>query len=411
MGHAQKISILHLITTLDLGGAEKMLLKLLSFMDKDNFSNQVICLTDVGLVGEKIMGQGIPVYALNMPRGRLNSSGLHKLWGLLRSIRPTVLQTWLYHADLLGVILGRLAGISNICWNIRCSYMDLGKYRPSTKWTIKFCSLLSCFPRIVITNSSAALKYHTRLGYKAKSWKVIPNGFDLEKFKPDQRAKPRLLKEFGLSNDLGHRGSDSEESGNKKNDIFLIGFIARYDPMKDHSTFFKAASLLLSERNNVHFVLVGKNVDLENKSIFTQVPNAGMEHFHLLGERDDMENITAGLDIASLVSHGEGFPNTVGEAMACGVPCVVTNVGDSALIVNDTGYVVPPRDPSALAKAWKELIDMGYERRRKLGIAARKRVKERFELSKIVKDYETTYSALALEGDNQYRGLVEDSKA
>ena len=240
---------------------------------------------------------------------------------------------------------------------------------------------------------------------------MIPNGFDLEKFKPDQRAKPRLLKDFGLSNDLGCGGSDSEESGNKRTDVFLIGFIARFDPMKDHSAFFKGASLLLSERKDVHFVLAGRGVDLENRSIFGQVPNAAKDHFHFLGERDDIENITAGLDIACLVSHGEGFPNTVGEAMACGIPCVVTNVGDSALIVNDTGYVVPPRDPDALAKAWKELIDMGYERRRKLGMGARKRVKEGFELSKIVKEYETTYSTLVVEGDNQYRGFAHDSKA
>jgi glycosyltransferase involved in cell wall biosynthesis len=394
MGYAQKISILHLITTLDVGGAEKMLLKLLSFMDKDIFLNQVICLTDVGLVGEKIMGQGIPVYALNMPSGRLNSSGLSKLWGLLRSKRPAVLQTWLYHADLLGLILGKLAGISNICWNIRCSYMDLGKYRPSTKWSIKLCSLFSFLPQVIITNSRAALDYHVNLGYKAKSWKVIPNGFDLERFKPDQWAKPRLLKEFGLSNDLGRGGSDSEESENKRNDIFLIGFVARYDPMKDHSTFFKAASLLLSERENVHFVLAGRGVDLESRSIFTRVPNAGKDHFHLLGERDDIEHITAGLDIACLVSHGEGFPNTVGEAMASGVPCVVTNVGDAAKILNATGYVVPPRDSEALVKAWNELIELGQGGRRKLGAAARKRVSEHFELSQIVKQYEALYASL-----------------
>ena len=187
MKHDQRNSIMHLITTLDVGGAEMMLLKLLSFMDDDDFSNQVVSLTGIGPIGEKIMAQGIPVYALNMPSGRLTLGGLVKLWRLLHSIRPTILQTWLYHADLLSLIFGKLARIRKICWNVRCSYIDLGKYRRSTEWTVKLCSLLSSFPETIITNSREALNFHVNLGYKAKRWEVIPNGFDLDKFKPDKR--------------------------------------------------------------------------------------------------------------------------------------------------------------------------------------------------------------------------------
>ena len=394
MRYDQPISVMHLITTLDVGGAEMMLLKLLSFMDDDDFSNQVVSLTGIGPIGEKIMAQGIPVYALNMPSGRLTLGGLVKLWRLLNSIKPKILQTWLYHADLLGLIFGKLARIRKICWNVRCSYIDLGKYRRSTEWTVKLCSLLSTFPETIITNSREAQNFHVKLGYKAKRCEVIPNGFDLNKFKPDKEAKPKLLVALGLSDRRYTKRGKGESVENKRNRIILIGFIARYDPMKDHSTFFKAACFLLEKRRNVHFVLAGRDVRWENKSLAKQLPDVSKDHFHLLGERNDAENITAALDIACSASYGEGFPNIICEAMACGVPCVVTDVGDSARIVGDTGRVVPSRDPQALARAWNEFIDLGEERRGKLGIAARKRVKDHFELSTIVRRYETLYYSL-----------------
>lgn len=402
MEHGE-VRILHLITTLDVGGSEMMLLKLLSFMDSDHFSNHVVSLTNVGSVGQKIMAQGIPVHALNMPGGRLTLGGLFNLWWLLHSIRPTILQSWLYHADLLGLVFGKLGRIGNICWNVRCSYMDVEKYRRSTKWTIRLCTLLSSFPQAVITNSGAAQQFHINLGYKVKRWEVIPNGFDLNKFNSDKIAKQRIVAELGLADHL--KTKDREKEGDKKNQnsILLIGFIARYDPMKDHSTLIKAARFLLEDRRNVHFVLAGRDVTWENSPLARQIPDVWKGHFHLLGERNDVEKITAGLDIASSVSYGEGFPNTIGEAMSCGVPCVVTDVGDSARIVGDTGRVIPSKNPDALAKAWKELIDLGDEGRKRLGLAARKRVADHFELSQIARKYEVFYSSLVMKGASEQR--------
>jgi glycosyltransferase involved in cell wall biosynthesis len=386
------IKLLHLITTLDTGGAEMMLAKLLSHMDDSAFSNQVVSLTDIGTVGQKVMAYGIPVYSLNMAKGRLTFGGLVRLWGLLRSIRPDILQSWLYHADLLGLMFGKLACIKNICWNIRCSYHDLKKYRSSTKWTIKMCSIFSSFPDVVIANSYRGREFHINLGYRAKRWSVIPNGFDLNKFKPDQIARAKLLHELGLTHCL-NKGNDKGNNGNRNPPMF-IGLIARYDPMKDHSTFIKAACSLLKEIKDVHFVLVGKDVDLENKLLTAQIPSVWKDRFHLLGERNDIESITAGLDIASSSSYGEGFPNIVCEAMACEVPCAVTDVGDSARIVGNTGRVVSAKDPEALAMAWTEMIGLGQRGRRRLGVAARKRVMDHFELSKIVKKYEALYTSL-----------------
>jgi glycosyltransferase involved in cell wall biosynthesis len=175
----------------------------------------------------------------------------------------------------------------------------------------------------------------------------------------------------------------------------LIGMIARYHLVKDHATFLEAASLLLKSHNQVHFVLAGSGVDMNNAQLRELLSRYDMSpHVHLLGHRKDIARLSAAMDIVSLSSYCEGFPNAIGEAMACGVPCVATNVGDSALVVGDTGLIVPPRDPYALADAWKELIDMGIEHRQTLGMRARQRVVEKFSLDTIASQYETLYTEL-----------------
>lgn len=390
----RRISIVHLITTLDVGGAEMMLSKLLSGMDRETFSNHVISLTKIGSVGQEIASSRIPVYSLNMPNGTLTAKGLARLRRLLRSIRPKVLQSWLYHADLLGLIFGKFTGIKNICWNIRCSYRDLREYRPSTRWIIWLCALLSFLPGIAIANSVEGLRYHARLGYKPKRWKVIPNGFDLKSFKPDKDSRKRILSELGLVEDQNEEEKRGKGSGISQDEVLLIGLIARYAAIKDHPTFIKAACLLLEKGKTVHFILAGRNVTWKNEILAGLIPDKWKGHFYLLGERNDVSTVTAALDIASLVSYGEGFPNIICEAMACCVPCVVTDVGDSARIVGDTGYVVPCRDPQAVAAAWSELINLGEKGRRRLGLAARERVKDHFELSKVIREYENLYISL-----------------
>jgi glycosyltransferase involved in cell wall biosynthesis len=392
-------TILHLITTLDVGGAEMMLLKLSSFMDSDHFSNHVVCLTDAGFVGQKIAAQGIPVHAMNMPNGRLTLDGLLKLWGQIRSIRPKILQTWLYHADLLGLIFGRLAGIEHIAWNIRCSNMKMANYRRSSQWTLKLCTKLSHCPDVIVSNSIRGQEFHASLGYRARRWEVIPNGVSLDEFAPDEQGKAKLLDELGLVKGQLKGGHVKGRQTEPENRHVLIGLVARYDAKKDHATFIRAGCLLLQKMGNVHFVLAGRGVTGENHVLAGQVPHVWRNHFHLLGERADVSNILAGLDIACLSSsYGEGFPNVVVEAMACGVPCVVTNVGDSARIVRDTGRVVPPGHPEALADAWNELIDLGEDHRRKLGMAARQVVKDHFGLQRIVRKYEALYTSLVAEG-------------
>ena len=232
-------------------------------------------------------------------------------------------------------------------------------------------------------------QYSTSL-VRPVSVKVIPNGFDLEKFFPDKTAKDRLLRDLGLHHEIGITSSWAEKEKGEGH-TFLIGFIARYDPVKDHPTFIKAACQLLKRRNNTHFVLAGRDIRWDNHGLTRQVPDIWRSHFHFLGERDDIEAITAGLDIASSVSYGEGFSNILCEAMACGIPCVATNVGDSSEIIGDTGRIIATGRPIELSNAWDELIELPEEKRLVLGMAARKRIVGHYNLNEIVKQYEVLY--------------------
>ncbi len=376
------IKIMHIITDLSTGGAERMLDKLLCRMDRSRFQNVVVSMTNLGTLGERIKSSGISVFTLGMRLGVPNPIGLGRLLRILRKERPHILQTWLYHADLLGLIAGKMARVSTIIWNLRCSDMDMRYYSKLSSLVINLLAKLSSFPEAVLVNSEAGQKFHRDLGYKPRRWVHIPNGFDLDCFQPDSNARATFRNELGVSDD-----------------IILIGLVARYDPMKDHETFLQAACLLLKNYAGVHFVLVGSGVDDSNKDLSASIVTLGKAKcFHLLGERKDIPHIMAALDIAAITSLTEGFSNVVGEAMASGVPCVVTDVGDLAMIVGDTGCVVPPKDPEALASAWRELIDIGTEARYKLGISARCRIEENFSLSHIISKYEIVYEEFASSG-------------
>ena len=369
------IRITHLITDLEIGGAEMMLYKLLSQMDRSRFRNSVISMVGNGPLARKIKELEIPVYTLEMKFGVPNPRGLFRLIRLLRKQRPIVLQTWLYHADFLGLLAAKLVRLPQIVWNVRCSDMDMQHYSKVSALVIRMLAALSSIPEAVVVNSESGCEFHERLGYRPRRWVLIHNGFDLDRFCPDAAARIKFRQELGLPNDA-----------------ILIGLVARFDPMKDHATFLEAAHLLLEKDPRVHFVLVGSKITLENREL-TAMINSGQygKHFHLMGERDDVSYIMAALDMATSSSYSEGFPNTIGEAMACGVPCVVTDAGDSALLVGNTGMVVPIKNPQALAEGWEQMIKLDGSGRSELGVAARCRIEEQFSLPTNVTRYEEFY--------------------
>jgi len=238
---------------------------------------------------------------------------------------------------------------------------------------------LSHLPDIVLTNSESGRRFHEELGYRPRKWLCLPNPLDVEHFKPDVEARRALRHDLSLSEDA-----------------FLLGLVARYDPMKDHANFVAAAGLLSESNPNLHYVLAGHGVDANNLELKRVIAaTAADRRFHLLGERPDVSKVLAGLDVVCSSSYGEGCPTVIGEAMASGVPCVVTNVGDSALLVDGTGRVVPPGNPVKLAEACRELLDMRPTERRRLGESARDRIVRKSSLPIVVGQYQRLYEELA----------------
>jgi glycosyltransferase involved in cell wall biosynthesis len=378
-----------LITGLSTGGAEMMLLKVLEHLDK-RFSAHVISLTTMGDIGPRIQALGIPVDAMGMSSRMPNPFTLIRLARLLKSLAPDVVHTWMYHADLLGGVAARLAGVGPIGWCIRHSDLDRGKTKLSTRVVVAACARVSGWvPDRILCCSEVARKVHVASGYAAKKMVVVPNGFDLARFRPDPFARDGLRRELGLAADS-----------------LLVGLVGRFDPQKDHAGFLQAAGLLHRRFPSAHFVLAGSRVDAGNRALMDAAQLAGVQSVtHFLGLRADVPRLMAAFDVfVSSSSYGEGFPNVVGEAMACATPCVVTDVGDSAHIVGDAGRVVPPGDFRALAAEVTHLLAMPAEERRAVGARARTRVAENFEVAAVVKRYESFYDELAAVGHRESAG-------
>lgn len=381
------MKIFHVITGLNnTGGAQTVLYRLLSRIDRAAFETEVVSLIDIGPIGKRIQALGVSVRALGMRQGVPNPLVVLRLARWLRRDPPDVIQTWMYHADLVGGLAARLAGRIPVAWGIRHSTFDPQTTRRTTIWTAMACARLSRWlPARIVCCAEASRRVHTQLGYAADKMVVIPNGFDLAIFKPDPGARQSVRQELGIPAEAP-----------------IIGLTAFFRPQKDHRNFVQAAARLHAYLPESHFLLCGGGITWENPELAGWIEAAGIRHgCHLLGRRDDIPRLTAALDVASTSSsHGEGFPNVIGEAMACEVPCVVTDVGDSAIIVGETGVVVPQRDPQALADGWRRLLlDMSREERLQLGLAARQRIMERYSLGKIVGQYERLYESLVTRGE------------
>jgi glycosyltransferase involved in cell wall biosynthesis len=284
----------------------------------------------------------------------------------------------MYHANLIGGIAARLAGHLPVVWGIHHANLDPRQNKRHTIWTAQVCARLShTIPKGIVCCSETSRQVHAGLGYAPRKMVVIPNGFDLSQFRPHAQARTSLRRELGIP----------EEAP-------LIGVAARFHALKGHRNFVEAAALLHAVCPDVHFVLCGRDVDRKNAELTGWIHQAGAglgDVCHLLGVREDMPRFFAAIDIATSPSVSEAFPIAIGEAMACGTPCVVTNVGDSAALVGDTGRVVPAGNPNALAEAWRELLTSGPAVREQLGALARTRVEQHFSLGSVVERYQETY--------------------
>jgi glycosyltransferase involved in cell wall biosynthesis len=376
------IKVMHVITTLGPAGAETMLSRVATGMDGTRFENEIVSLTGILDLAERMRAIGVRVRTLGMKTGLPNPLLVMRLAQWIRESKPDVIHTWMYHANLVGALAARVAGDVPVVWGIHHSALDPRIDKRRTMFVNRACAFLSRkLPARIVCCSEASLRLHKKLGYATELLEVIPNGFDLEQAKPNPTAALSLREELGVPADA-----------------ILIGIAARFHPHKDHCNFVQAAALLHKQLPEVHFLLCGLDVTWQNPQLAEWIHAAGIgDCCHLLGVRQDMPRLFAGMDIATNASCSEAFPLAVGEAMACGTPCVVTDVGDSALIVGKTGIVVPPGDPHSLGEAWRKLIEAGFAARHRLGMAARHRVQQHFALPAIVERYQAIYERLETE--------------
>jgi len=368
--------ILHIITGLGTGGAEMMLYKLLSKLDRSRFDPIVVSLTETGPVGAMIEELGIPVLELRFKPGSMNPIYLLRLIVRVRKLAPDVIQTWLYKADLLGGVAGWFAGRIPVVWGIRNSVLDYRHLPRSTILAQKLCVLTSgILPARIVSCSHMGAEVHVDLGYAAGKIDVIPNGFNLDEFKPDPSGALSARKELGVTGDSP-----------------LILHVGRVEPLKDYPTLIEAAGILKAQGHAFTLALCGLNIDGGNTELTRWIREQDVEdRVRLLGPRKDVRRVMQGADLYVSSSKGEGFPNVIGEAMASGLPCAVTDAGDSARMVAETGRVAPILNPQALSEAMASLLLLPTKERQALGQAARRRVGTHYELGGVVRRFEELY--------------------
>lgn len=354
-----------------------MLYKIVKDMDPIRFKSIVLSLTNLGVIGERIKKHNIQVLSLGISKkGIPGLSAVFGLFKIMRKFKPDIVQGWMYHGNL-AVWITRLFFFKNTTffWNIRQSLDDFTREKKRTRLIIKLGGWLSFGINGIIYNSIVGLKQHTQLGYGKRKSILIPNGFDVSVFKPADRFNHCVRKEFGLHNDE-----------------LIIGLIARYHPVKGHEVFLKAAVHIVDKFKNVRFLMAGTGIDWNNESLKKLILSYKLEdQVVLLGEQSDIKDVMCCLDLLVSSSHAEAFPNVIGEAMACGVPCVVTDAGDSALIIEDTGMVVPRNNTRALASSVVNFLSLSKKDQKKMGTLSRQRIIDHFSMSKIINQYENVY--------------------
>lgn len=367
------MKVLHIITGLNDGGAEGVLYRLCT--NDNRYEHVVISLLGMGKYGPMLQKQGILVYCLDLKRGSLTLAALRKLYKILKQERPNVIQTWMYHGDLIGGLVARMAGIKKIYWNIRHSTLEKGKSAQSTIYIAKASAILSRWiPRKIICCARSALKIHAGLGYARDKMLVIGNGYEIDRFRPNKQLGLQIRQEFRLSEEIP-----------------VLGMVARFDPQKDHNNLLKALKVVKDSGVSFKCLLVGKRIDTANSDLCQKIKSLELEEqVLLLGQRADIPSIMNAIDLHLLSSSSEAFPNVLAEAMACKTPCISTDVGDAKEIVGDTGWIVSPNDPHQLGQAIIEALDEKKEcpsnwmEREKI---ARDRIVKEFSLNKMLNSY------------------------
>jgi len=369
--------VLHVITGLGDGGAEGVLTRICSA--SKGVDHVVISLTNEGKYGEALKLSGVTVYSIGMNPGKPNPLAIIRLFRIIRAEDPDLVQTWMYHADLIGGVVARLAGVRRVYWGVRQSDLLSGAAKKSTIMVARICARISdIVPEKIVCCAFKAKELHADLGYSPEKLVVIPNGYDTCQFAPNptRRAVQRAELDIGEGE-------------------ILLGMVGRFHPQKDHENLLRALYVLKQKSVKFRCLLVGKGLSIDNLWVIKKLDELGLTDSVLLaGPRKDIPTIMNALDIHVLSSKSEGFPNVIAEAMACGLPCVSTNVGDAEIIIGESGVVCNSEDSQKLAEGIMALVNEaqkspGQWRRRKT--SARTRIADKYSLDRMVMQYETVW--------------------
>lgn len=372
--------ILVVTTALGTGGAEMALFRVLHALRERGLIPLVVSI--MALQGEHFPEMGIEIHSLDMPRARLNAHAIRRLREIVQEFRPDIVQGWMYHSNVLAhlarAFASRAAGRRvPLAIAIRSSMTLFAREKRLTKLMVRLDAWLSRRADRVFYVSRLGERQHSAFGYAPNRALVIPNGFNCDTFQPMPQVRDAVRAELGLTPETP-----------------LVGLVARWQPMKNHRGFLAAAAMLAQRHPDAHFLCVGRGCSADDPAVLACVPECIRARVHLLAERGDIPRLNAALDIAVNASHAEAFPNVVGEAMACGIPMVVTDVGDSAWILDGCGKVVPPGDDHALSQALDALLSLPAQARQQLGARARERVLRDFSLPAVAERYWQEWSAL-----------------
>jgi len=366
---------LHIITGLNDGGAEGVLYRLVKF-SKCDVDHKVVSLTGPGKYKALLESEGIEVDCLCLSPFNFIFK-FFRLHSIIKRRNPDVVQTWLYHADIIGGLASRLAGQKNIFWGLRQADFDIKKIKFSSKIVMKTCAVFSgLLPKAHVTCAEAAIRSHRNIGYRG-DFKVVPNGYDLTKFSVEPGQKKQVL-----------RGDIGEKQ-------LVFGMVARFDAAKDHENLLQAFSLYLNDSGaDAKLIIVGKGCDESNEVLKAHVVKYGLqEQVVLFGQCDNIPLLMSCLDVHVLSSEYEGFPNVLAEAMACGIPCISTDVGDAKLIVEDNGWIVPAKNAQALAQAMQDASKLNSDAAQwsELKKRCRSSVAEKYSLAKMADNFSTIW--------------------
>ncbi|WP_420476671.1 glycosyltransferase family 4 protein [Noviherbaspirillum sp. ST9] len=372
--------VMHVITGLSVGGAEMALYRLATCNSSD-YRHAVVSLTTGGGLRKQFIEAGVDLVTFDFKKAPI--SQFWKLVLLIRRERPDIVQTWMYHADLIGGLAARIAGIDRVVWGVHSTRLVRGSTSALTPAVRRVCAWLSrVVPSTIVCVAEAARRAHLVAGYDSARMVVVPNGFDLSRFTPATHHRAALRSRYGIAD----------------HDI-LIGTVARFNPVKDPKNFVDAAGTICARHPEARFVMIGKGMDASNTTLMAWIERTGHRHrFLLLGERSDVVDCYAAMDAFCLHSRSEAFPLAVGEAMAMELPCVVTDVGDASLMVGDTGVVVSREDPAALARGLENLLALSADERRRMGQRARARIEMDYSMERARERFETIYRQTVAEG-------------